>query len=387
MNMTSASLFDATQMGKIRLPNRVLMAPLTRNRAMGDGTPKEMTQTYYAQRASSGLIVSEATQISPMGKGYFDTPGIYEDSHVASWRRITDAVHAAGGRIVCQLWHVGRISHTSLLPEGRVPVAPSAIRAEAQIFNEDGPQDCSEPIALDADGVAQVVREYRHAAQCARDAGFDGVEVHAANGYLLDQFLQDGSNQRDDQYGGSFENRARLLTNVLDAVTEVWSADQVGVRLSPLGQFNAISDGDPEALFGYVYERLSERGMAYLHVIEAFPELPFEEGSAALMARLRERFTGFYIGNGGYDAEKAKAAILSGHADAIAFGRPFISNPDLPERLRVGAELNAPDGDTFYGGDEKGYTDYAFLEQSLGSVGRRSNTHDHPFNTALENER
>ncbi len=357
----TSSLFDAVQMGANRLPNRVLMAPLTRNRALPDGTPQEMTQTYYGQRASAGLIITEATQVSGMGKGYLNTPGIYLDKHIASWRIITDAVHASGGRIFSQLWHVGRISHSSLLPEGRSPVAPSAINAKAQVFTAEGFEDTTMPDALDLDGIAETINDFRRAAQAAKNAGFDGIEVHAANGYLVDQFLQDGTNRRDDHYGGSFENRARLLNEVLDVVSEIWPMDQIGVRLSPLGQANDISDSDPEALFSYVYRMLSARELAYLHVVEQFPGTVASAEDAAMMARLRKQYEGFYIANGGYDAQRASEAIRSSHADAIAFGRPFIANPDLPERYRLGAKLNEPNGEKFYGGDETGYIDYPFL--------------------------
>jgi len=358
---TTSPLFDAVQMGANRLSNRVLMAPLTRNRALPDGTPQDMTQIYYGQRASAGLIITEATQVSDMGKGYLNTPGIYLDKHVESWRNITNAVHASGGRIFVQLWHVGRISHKSLLPEGRSPVAPSAIKANAQVFTADGFEDTSEPIALDATAIAATISDFRRAAQAAKDAGFDGVEVHAANGYLVDQFLQDGTNTRDDNYGGSFVNRARLLNEVLDVVGETWPMDQIGVRLSPLGQANDISDTDPEGLFSYIYKMLSARKMAYLHVVEQFPGMDASAEDAAMMRRLRKQYSGFYIGNGGYDADRASAAVKSDHADAIAFGRPFIANPDLPERYLVGAELNEPNGEKFYGGDESGYIGYPFL--------------------------
>jgi N-ethylmaleimide reductase len=359
-----SSLFESVQMGAIRLPNRVLMAPLTRNRGHSDGTPKEITPAYYAQRASAGLIISEATQISDVGKGYLDTPGIYTESHIAAWQNINGAVHAAGGRIFVQLWHVGRISHTSVLPEGLSPVAPSAIAAQAQTFTADGFVDCSDPIALGRDGINSTIADFRHAAQAAKDAGFDGLEVHCANGYLLDQFLQDGTNTRNDSYGGSIENRTRIMNQVLDAVSEVFPMENIGVRLSPLGQANDISDNDPEVLFTYVYETLSTRKLAYIHVVEQFPGMETSEKEAAMMARLRARYDGFYIANGGYDAVTAAHAVESGHADAVAFGRPFISNPDLPERYRVGAMLNEPDENTFFGGDERGYTDYPFLDKS-----------------------
>ena len=361
--LNTSPLFKPVKMGATKLNNRVLMAPLTRNRAGSDGTPKDIAREYYVQRASAGLIITEATQISDMGKGYLDTPGIYSKSQVTSWQRITDAVHAVGGRIFVQLWHVGRISHTSLLPKGRSPVAPSSITANTQTFTAEGFEDVSAPIDLDQDGITGTVNDFRHAAQAAKGAGFDGVEVHSANGYLLDQFLQDGTNKRSDRYGGLIENRARFLNEVLDVVGEIWPADQIGIRLSPLGHANDISDSDPEALFSYVYKTISARQLAYLHVVEQFPGADISAEEKAMMSRLRERYDGFYIGNGGYDAASAVQAIESGHADAIAFGRPFISNPDLPERYRIGAPLNDANGDTFYGGDEKGYTDYPFLSK------------------------
>lgn len=362
--MTDVStLFEPLRIGDLELPNRVLMAPLTRNRSQADGTPKEMAQTYYYQRASAGLIVSEATQISEMGKGYIDTPGIHSDAHADAWKKITKAVHAGGGRIFCQLWHVGRISHTSLLPDGNQPVSSSAVKANTQTFTANGFEDCSEPVALDKVGIAKTIEDYGRAAAFAKKAGFDGVEVHSANGYLLDQFLQDGVNQRTDEYGGSVENRMRLLNQVLDRVLQEFPANRVGIRLSPLGQANDITDSDPENLFGPVYDMLSTRKLAYLHVVEQFFGQDTEEESKNLLMRLRKRYDGTYIGNGGYDADKAADAIRNGAADAITFGRPFIANPDLPERFRTGADLNEPNSDTFYGGDEKGYTDYPFLDR------------------------
>lgn len=355
-------LFRPLALGAIELPNRVLMAPLTRNRAQGDGTPRDMAATYYRQRASAGLIVSEATQISAMGKGYKDTPGIYTDAHVEGWKPIIESVHAGGGRIFCQLWHVGRISHVSLLPDGRQPVSSSAIRAKGQTFTENGFEDVSEPVALDADGIARTLDDYETAAKCALAAGFDGVEIHSANGYLLDQFLQDGVNKRDDEFGGSLENRTRLLRQVVERVTAIVPPDRVGVRLSPLGQANDMSDSDPEATFGAAYRLLSGRGLAYLHVIEEFYGQNTSDEDRAMLTRLRALFDGPYIANGSYDAEKARKAIADGGVDAVTFGRPFIANPDLPERYRVGAELNKPDSDTFYGGGREGYTDYPMLD-------------------------
>lgn len=357
-------LFDPITMGDIDLPNRVLMAPLTRNRAHADGTPKDMAVEYYRQRAGAGLIFTEATQIGPMGKGYLDTPGIHTDGQVAAWKKITDAVHAGGGRIFLQLWHVGRISHVSLLPEGKSPEAPSAIAAETQTFTADGFEDCSKPDAMSVERIHEVVAEYRHAAQMSKKAGFDGVEVHAANGYLLDQFLQDRSNRRDDEFGGSVENRMRFLQLVLDAVGEVFAPGRIGVRLSPLGQANDIADSDTEGLFGSVYEMLGARNLAYLHVVEAFPGSDGDAEGRKLLQKLRGTYDGFYIANGGYDADTAAQAITEGRADAVTFGRPYIANPDLAERYRLDAELNEPDPDTFYGGDQTGYTDYPFLKDA-----------------------
>ncbi|MEQ6248755.1 alkene reductase [Sulfitobacter sp. HNIBRBA3233] len=357
--MTSTpSLFTPINMGDLTLPNRVLMAPLTRNRANADGTPAAMAKTYYAQRATAGMILTEATQISPMGKGYLDTPGIYNDAQVEGWREITDTVHAHGGRIYCQLWHVGRISHVSLLPDGAQPVSSTDKAANAQTFTANGFEDCSKPVALDADGIAATVADYAKAAQAARDAGFDGIEVHAANGYLLDQFLQDGVNDRTDAYGGTVQNRMRFLEEVLDAVSDVFPTSRIGVRLSPLGEANDMSDSDPETHFAEIYKMLDARNLAYLHVVEKFPG---NDGARDVIRALRPNYSGFYISNGGYDAEKARKALDEGHAHAVTFGRPFIANPDLPERFRRGAALNDPDPDTFYGGDEKGYTDYPFL--------------------------
>lgn len=362
--LDTAPLFQPLRFGAIEAANRVLMAPLTRNRAHPDGTPWEKAADYYAQRASAGLIVTEATQIGPEGKGYINTPGIHSDAQVAAWRRITDAVHAKGGKIVLQLWHVGRISHTSLLPEGTVPVAPSAIRAEAQTFTASGFEDVSEPRALETGEIPRLIADYVSAAERAKVAGFDGVEVHAANGYLLDQFLNDGSNHRTDRYGGSPENRARLTIEVTEAVSRVWGADRVGVRVSPFGTFNGVSDSDPEAVFAAVYSALAPLGLAYLHVVEQFPGFDQTAGQAAALGRLRMLWPGVYIANGNFDSATAADWVGSGRASAVAFGRPYIANPDLVERFRAGAALAAPDQATFYGGDERGYTDYPTLRDA-----------------------
>ncbi|SDY28384.1 alkene reductase [Citreimonas salinaria] len=363
--MTDRSrLFEPARLGDLTLPNRVLMAPLTRNRAHDDGTPAALAETYYEQRASAGLILTEATQISAMGKGYIKTPGIYTDDHVAAWKKITDAVHAGGGRIFVQLWHVGRISHSSLLPDGRAPVSSSDKAAEAMTFTANGFEPTSKPEALTEEGIRETIADYVTAAKAAKAAGFDGIEVHAANGYLIDQFLSDGLNDRTDAYGGSIENRMRFLNEVLEAVSDVWAADRIGVRLSPLGQANDMSDSGPQAHYGHVIEALNARGLAYLHMVEAFPGSEGSTEGRAIIDALRAKWTGFYIANGGYDGDSAAQALATGRADAVAFGRPFITNPDLPKRLRLHAPLNEGDGDTYYGGDHRGYTDYSFLEGS-----------------------
>ncbi|NOG70548.1 alkene reductase [Roseicella sp. DB1501] len=356
----TADLFQPFQLGPLSLPNRVVMAPLTRSRAGSKGIPGPLNAEYYAQRASAGLIIAEATQVSPQGQGYAFTPGIHDEAQVAGWRQVTEAVHAAGGRIVLQLWHVGRISHPSLQPGGALPVAPSAIRPEGQAFTESGFQPFQTPRALETDEIAGIVDDYRQAAVNARQAGFDGVEIHGANGYLIDQFLRDKTNRRTDRYGGSIENRARFLLEVTAAVTEVWGGDRVGLRISPVSPANDIADSDPQALFDHVAEQVNRFGLAYLHVVEGATggprdNLPFD------FAALRRAFRGAYMANNGYDLALAQAALREDRADLIAFGRPFIANPDLVERLRRGAPLNALDTATLYGGDAKGYTDYPAL--------------------------
>jgi N-ethylmaleimide reductase len=352
-------ILSPARLGPYELPNRAVMAPLTRNRAGPGGVPQDMNVAYYAQRAGAGLIITEGSQVSPQGVGYPGTPGIHSAEQVAGWRRVTDAVHERGGRIFLQLWHVGRISHPSLQPDGALPVAPSAIRPAGDAFTADGPQPYATPRALETDEVADIVHQHRSASQNALAAGFDGVEIHAANGYLLDQFLRDGSNRRGDRYGGSPENRARLLMEVTEAVTGVWGADRVGVRLSPANSFNDIGDSQPDVTFPYVAAGLSRFGLAYLHVVEV------DMTGAAVQSfdweRLRAAFDGTYIANGGYDRARADAAVTDGAADLIAFGKPFVANPDLVERFALNAALNTPDAETFYGGDERGYTDYPAL--------------------------
>jgi N-ethylmaleimide reductase len=350
-------LFSPAKLGSIALKNRMVMAPLTRNRAGEGGVPHDLNVTYYAQRASAGLIITEATPISAMAHGYPALPGIYSDDQVAGWKKVVDAVHAKGGKIVLQLWHVGRISHPSLL-NGALPVAPSAIKPAGQAFTYKGLVDYVEPRALDAAELPAIVQDYVHATKCALKAGFDGVEIHSANGYLLDQFLRDGSNKRTDSYGGSFENRARLLMEVTAAVVAVAGADKTGVRLSPANPFNDMADSNPQALFNYVADVLNQFNLAYLHVVEG--GMGGDVASFDFM-QMRKHFKGAYMANFAYDKPLGNTAIASGHADVIAYGVPFLANPDLVERYKTDAPLNEADGNTFYGGAEKGYTDYPFL--------------------------
>ena len=358
----ASDLFSPVKLGSINLKNGMVMAPLTRNRAGENGVPQTINATYYEQRASAGLIISEATPISAMAHGYPALPGIYTDAQVAGWKQVTDAVHAKGGKIVIQLWHVGRISHPSLLPNNAQPVAPSAIKPAGQAFTYQGLVDYVEPRALEASELSGIVADYVHATKCALAAGFDGVEVHAANGYLLDQFLRDGSNKRSDNYGGSFENRARLLLEVVKAVVDVVGADKVGVRISPVNPFNDMKDSNPQALFTYVVDALNAFNLAYLHVVEGGIHGggiadPFD------FVALRKHCKSPYMANLAYDKARGNTAIASGHADAVAYGVPFIANPDLVERFRTDAPLNAADASSFYGGTQQGYTDYPFLSE------------------------
>jgi N-ethylmaleimide reductase len=355
-------LFSPVSLGSIQLKNRMVMAPLTRNRAGTGNVPTDLNALYYQQRASAGLIITEATPISAMAHGYPATPGIHTPAQVEGWKKVVQAVHAQGGKIVLQLWHVGRISHPSLLPDNALPVAPSAIKPAGQAFTYQGLQDFVTPRALELAELPGIVADYAAATKHALEAGFDGVEVHAANGYLLDQFLRDGSNKRTDQYGGSLENRSRLLLEVVNAVIAVAGANKVGVRISPLNPFNDMADSNPQALFNHVAEVLSPLGLAYLHAVEGGMSggevVPFDFNV------LRKHFKGPYIANLAYDKAKGNAAIASGHADAIAYGVPFLANPDLVERFRQDAPLNTPDQASFYGGSEKGYTDYPTLQQA-----------------------
>lgn len=355
----AADLFSPTNLGAIALKNRIVMAPLTRNRAGEGGVPQAINATYYEQRASAGLIITEATPISAMGHGYPALPGIYTSAQVAGWKKVTDAVHAKGGKIVIQLWHVGRISHPSLL-NGALPVAPSAIKPAGKAFTYQGLVDYETPRALHVGELPAIVQDYVHATKSALEAGFDGVEIHAANGYLLDQFLRDGTNKRTDEYGGSVENRARLLMEVTKAVVAVAGNDKVGVRISPVNPFNDMQDSNPQAVFNYVTEQLNQFNLAYLHAVEGGIH-GGGKADAFDFAALRKLFKNAYIANLSYDKARGNAAIASGHADAIAYGVPFIANPDLVARFKLDAPLNEADSKTFYGGTDKGYTDYPFL--------------------------
>lgn len=355
-------LFESIQLGPYQLQNRIVMAPLTRSRAKVDDIPSDMAAEYYGQRSTAGLIIAEATQISPQGKGYVFTPGIYSKAQIAAWKVITDTVHSKGSRIFLQLWHVGRISHPDLQPNGELPVAPSAIKPEGQAYTQNGFVPLETPRALETNELSGIIEQYKQAAKNALEAGFDGVEIHAANGYLLDQFLRDGTNHRTDIYGGSIENRARLLLEVTAAVVEVWGGDRVGVRISPLSKFNDIKDSNPEALFSYVVDQLNQYNPVYLHVIEGDTGGAREVENGFDLQKLHHKFNGLFMANNGYDKALAEDVIDHKRADLIAFGRPFISNPDLVERLRIGAAFNTLYPNTMYGGGAEGYIDYPFMK-------------------------
>ena len=355
--MSKHGLFSDIELGSLTLANRMVMAPMTRNRANGSLATPLMVK-YYTQRASAGLIITEGAQISEQGVGYPNTPGIYADEQVNHWREVTDAVHAKGGHIFVQIWHCGRISHPDF-HDGELPVAPSAIKPQGQAFTVKGLKDFVTPRALSSDEIHEIVQQYKHAAKQAMKAGFDGVEIHSANGYLLDQFLRDGSNHRTDQYGGSIENRMCFLLEVTEAVIEEIGADKVGIRISPVNEFNDISDSNPQELFSAVATALSQLNPIYLHVVEV--NMAGEIDASVDMQQIRNNFSGYYIANGGYDKQRGESAIESSAADMIAYGVGFLANPDLPERFKLGQTLNAVDPNTFYGGDEHGYTDYPTL--------------------------
>ncbi|MGL5017393.1 MAG: alkene reductase [Luteolibacter sp.] len=342
------------QAGAFTLPNRMVMAPLTRCRASAGRVPNAMMAEYYVQRSSFGMILSEATSISAQGVGYPNTPGIWSDEQVAGWKLVTSAVHQAGSQILLQLWHVGRISDPVYLDD-TLPVAPSAIAAKGHVSLIRPMKDYVTPRALETSEIAGIIEDYRHAAENAKAAGFDGVEIHGANGYLIDQFLQDSTNHRTDEYGGSIENRARFLLEVTDAVVSVWGADRVGMHLAPRGDSHDMGDSNISAVFHHVARELGKRKLAFLCARESHDQ-------PALGPSLKKEFGGVFIANEGFTADSAREAIRSGQADAVAFGKAAIANPDLVERLRTGAPLNPPDPNTFYGDGPVGYTDYPFLQ-------------------------
>jgi N-ethylmaleimide reductase len=360
--MTDIDIFSPFRLGPLDLPNRIVMAPMTRNRAGPGNVPTALNAAYYAQRASAGLIIAEASQVSPQGLGYPGTPGIHSAEQIAGWKLVTDAVHGAGGRIFLQLWHVGRISHPSLQPDGALPVAPSAIAPSGQAWTLDGMKPYVTPRALDTAELSGIVAQYRRGAENAKAAGFDGVEVHAAHGYLLDQFLRDSTNRRSDAYGGSAANRVRLLAEVMEAVAEVWRGERTGVHLSPTNlAFNDISDSDPAATFSNAVRALDRLGLGYLHIVEPGPGDPVSSGPRLDAAFFRPLWRSALMANKAYDLARANAVLHDGAADLVSFATLFIANPDLPERLNRGVPFNPPDRKTFYGGAAKGYTDYPKL--------------------------
>jgi len=354
-------LFSPYMLGDLRLSNRIVMAPMTRCRAIGENIPGPLSVLYYSQRASAGLIITEGSQVSPRGVGYSRTPGIYSAGQVAGWKPVTDAVHAAGGKIFLQLWHVGRMSHPDFLG-GELPVGPSALPVDDEIHTPRGKKRVPVPRELETEEIAGIVESFRKGAANAKKAGFDGVEIHGANGYLLDQFLRDGSNHRNDQYGGSLENRMRFPLEVTAAVAGEWKESRIGYRISPHFLAHGMSDSDPRETFSRFAHRLSEEGIGYVHLIEPVGgRLGAVDPAMRMLPRIREEFAGTLILNGGYDAHSGSAAIAGGSADMVSYGAPFLANPDLPERFRRNAPLNDPDPSRFYTGEEKGYTDYPAL--------------------------
>jgi N-ethylmaleimide reductase len=365
MTATTAddALFQPIQLGDITLANRMAMAPLTRNRAAAGNVPGPLAVEYYTQRASVGLVIAEATQVSAQAQGYDATPGLHTPEQIAGWKKVTDAVHAKGGKIFVQLWHTGRVSHTRFQPGQQAPVAPSALKATAArtYVIGQGFVETSEPRALATEEIAGVVNDFRTAAANAIKAGFDGIELHAAHGYLIDAFLRSGSNQRTDQYGGSIENRTRIVVEVVEAVTKVWGGNRVGIRLSPLTKFADIGDSNPEPVYTSLIEQINPYKLSYIHVIEGETQGERHPAGGFDLQKLRRAFNGLYMANNNYDLKLAIEAREKNLADLICFGRPFISNPDLVERLRVGAPLATPDPNTFYAGDAHGYIDYPAL--------------------------
>lgn len=360
-------LLEPYKLGNITLSNRTVMAPLTRNRAVAGLVPNPLAIDYYGQRASAGLLITEASQVSQQGQGYQDTPGIYSKEQVAGWRKVTDRVHENGGHIFIQIWHVGRISHTDLQANNQPPVGPSAIPAKGKTFVGGKFADVSAPRALELNEIPGIIDSFRKSSALALEAGFDGVEIHGANGYLLDQFAKDGANKRTDAYGGSIENRARLMLEVSKAVVAEVGAERTGIRISPVTPANDISDSNPQPLFDHIVDHLNALKLVYIHVIEGATGGP-RDVAPFDYASLRKRFKGTYIGNNGYDLALAEKVLAANEADLIAFGKLFIANPDLVERFRRGAPLNEPDKATFYGGGAKGYTDYPVLSQKADAA-------------------
>jgi N-ethylmaleimide reductase len=360
-NTQSIDVFSPYKLGPLQLPNRLVMAPMTRNRATPGGVPSPLAATYYMQRASAGLIVTEGSQITQQGQGYPGTPGVHSPAQIAGWKLVTDAVHSAGGRIFLQLWHVGRISHPSLQPGGAAPVAPSALQPAGQTMTAQGMQPFVMPRALETNEVAAVVEDFRRGAANAKRAGFDGVELHGANGYLVDQFLRDKTNRRTDRYGGSALNRARFLLEVTEALVGEWGGERIGVRLAPTNPFNDIADSNPAATFSVAVGELKRFELGYLHIVEPLPADPVAAGERPDIKFFRRIWPGTLMGNKGYDLARANAALRDGTVDLVSFAALFLANPDLPERFRRGAALNPPDRPTFYAGGAKGYTDYPAL--------------------------
>ena len=368
MKISDINLLSTVKIGPYELKNRVAMSAMTRCRTGQNNVPNEMNVTYYAQRASAGLIMTEATQISPQGIGYMNTPGIHTPEQTMGWKPVTDAVHEKGGIIFLQLMHCGRVSHPLLMEGGESPVAPSSIILEGEVYTPKGKLPYEVPRALETDEIPAIVNDYRNASRFALDAGFDGVEVHAANGYLPNQFLESGSNQRTDRYGGTIQNRARFVLEVIDAVTGICGQDRVGLHISPCNPFNSMNDADPEETYQYLVNEVNAFELAYLNAVEidlsepgAYDMPNFNAALNYITFELKKIFSGTYITNGGYDLESGNAVLSSGNADIVSYGRHILANPDLPERFARNAPLNEPDPNTFYLGEEKGYIDYPFL--------------------------
>lgn len=368
--MSELKQLESFQLGDLKLKNRMVMAPMTRNRAGEGNVPHDLNAEYYRQRSSAGLIITEASQVSEQGIGYPMTPGIHTPEQVEGWKKVTGAVHEAGSRVFLQLWHVGRVSHSDY-HNGELPVAPSAIPAKGQAFSPTGFKDFETPRALDTDEIPGIVEDFKKGAQNAKEAGFDGVEIHGANGYLLNQFLEDGSNRRGDRYGGSIENRLRFTLEVVEAVLEIWDSNRVGIRLSPNGTFNGMYDSNPKKMYTELLKQLENYELAYVHFVEeARPEgEEFEHYPELVSSFYADKYSGNRIFCGNLDREKSEELLREGKTDLVAYARLFLANPDLPKRFELDAELNEPDQDTFYGGDEKGYTDYPFLQAKPEATG------------------